>query len=61
MKGQEPGVIDWHSGFASALKLEFMEEQVDLEYERESVLNAQPLCIDLLVIKRSLIMSSKTV
>ena len=52
MKEQEPGVIDWHSGFASALKLEFMEEQVDLEYERESVLNAQPLRIDLLVIKK---------
>ncbi len=52
MKKQKPEINDWHSGFASALKLEFMEEQADLEYERENLLNAQPLRIDLLIIKK---------
>ncbi len=44
---------DWHSGFASAVELEFLEESAELEYEREYLLNSQPLRIDLLVIKKN--------
>ena len=28
-------IIDWHSGFTPALKLDFRENENDLEYEEE--------------------------
>lgn len=45
--------IDWHPGFVNAIKLEFFENEKDLVYESEKLLNQQPLRIDLLVVKKN--------
>lgn len=45
--------IDWHPGFVNAIKLEFFENEKDLEYVSEKNLNQQPLRIDLLVVKKN--------
>jgi len=44
--------VDWHPGFVNAIKLEFFENEKDLTYESEKLLNQQPLRIDLLVVKK---------
>ena len=44
--------VQWHSGFAAAMDLEFSANRKDLVYEREYNLNTKPLEIDLLVIKK---------
>lgn len=48
----EEETIDWHPGFVNAIKLEFFENENELEYESEKNLNQQPLRIDLLVVKK---------
>lgn len=44
-------VIDWHTGFYSATKIEFAEESEKLRIEREHLLSKQPVRIDLLIEK----------
>ena len=43
--------IDWHSGFVSAMKLEFIENENDLTYHEEHQLANRSQRIDLLIIK----------
>ncbi len=43
----------WHPAFASAMKLEFRDNESDLIYEVEHVLNQQPLKVDFIVIKKN--------
>ena len=44
--------IDWHPGFVNAIKLEFFENDKELIYESEKILNQQPIKIDLLIVKK---------
>ena len=43
--------IDWHSGFVSAMKLELIDNEDDLEFHEETVLETKKQRIDLLIIK----------
>lgn len=43
----------WHPAFASAMRLEFRDNESDLIYEVEHVLNQQPLKVDFIVIKKN--------
>ena len=43
---------DWHSGFTCALKLEFLDNENDLEYEEEHLIANRAQRIDLLIIKK---------
>ena len=45
--------VQWHPGFVAALELELREYRTGLQYEKEYNLNAKPLEIDLMVIKKS--------
>ena len=44
--------IDWHEGFVSAMKLEFMANEDDLEFEQEKLIANRAQKIDLLIIKK---------
>lgn len=44
--------VQWHPGFVAAMNLELASNRADLIYEKEYNLNAKPLAIDLLVIKK---------
>ncbi|MBR5336580.1 MAG: hypothetical protein IK152_01205 [Lachnospiraceae bacterium] len=44
--------IYWHAAFPAAMKLEFRENKENLEYETEFQLNAEPISVDLLIIKK---------
>ena len=44
--------IQWHPAFAAALEMEFAQDRVHLEFEREYNLNRKPLLIDALIIKK---------
>ena len=43
----------WHPAFCAAVKLELIENKVDLDYTNEYNLNSKPIQMDLLVIKKS--------
>lgn len=43
----------WHPTFCSAMKLELAGNKRDLEFETEHNINAKPIMIDLLVIRKS--------
>lgn len=43
--------IDWHSGFVSAMKLELIENENDLDYDEEHYIANRAQRIDLLIIK----------
>ncbi len=44
--------IQWHPGFLAAMNLELSQNRNDLVFEKECNLNAKPLEIDLLIIKK---------
>ena len=44
--------IQWHPGFYGAMHLELRENKEDLEFTEEVVLNALPLRVDMLVVKK---------
>ena len=52
-KNVDEETIAWHPGFVNAMKLELIENEKDLDYETEHLLNQQPIKIDFLVIKKS--------
>lgn len=43
--------IDWHAGFVSAMRLELIDNESDLEFHEETVLETKKQRIDLLIIK----------
>ena len=43
--------INWHEGFVSAMKLDLMENENDLQYNKEYWLTGKHQRIDLLIIK----------
>ena len=45
--------IDWHAGFVSAMKLEFVENEKDLIYDEEHHVANRAQRIDLLIIKKN--------
>ena len=45
--------IDWHAGFVSAMKLEFIENEQDLIYDEEHPVANRAQRIDLLIIKNN--------
>ena len=45
--------IDWHAGFVSAMKLEFVENEKDLIYDEEHHVANRAQRIDLLIIKNN--------
>ncbi len=45
--------IDWHAGFVSAMKLEFIENEQDLIYGEEHPVANRAQRIDLLIIKNN--------
>lgn len=44
--------VQWHPGFVAAMNLELAQNRDALVFEKEYNLNAKPLEIDLLVIKK---------
>ena len=44
--------IQWHSGFYSAIELEFKEYESVLEISKEYILNESPLKIDAVIIRK---------
>ena len=48
----EDKVIQWHDAFRAAMRLELRENEGELVFEDEHILNMKPLLVDLVVIKR---------
>lgn len=44
-------IVDWHAGFAPAMKLDLRDNEADLEYEEEHPIANRAQTLDLLIIK----------
>lgn len=44
--------VYWHAAFPAAMKLELRDNKGDLEYDTEYRLNAEPIMVDFLIIKK---------
>ena len=51
----------WHSGFYGAMELELSSDKGFLEFQKEYVLNKEPLLIDMLINGRKRVLSDGTV
>jgi len=49
---QSGGKTPWHPAFVDAIRMELFDYRDSLEFKYEHPLNTEPLCIDLLIIKK---------
>ena len=49
---EEPKLTQWHPAFCSAIELTFLDDADKLKFYRENVLDAKPIKIDIVVIKK---------